>query len=109
MDLNKELIQAIRTDFPLGSDPGAGMDGLHTALSRYINDLIINDFPKLINLLYRLDVSEKKLQQWLLDNTAEDAGKIIASLVIERQLQKIQSRSQFRPKDDQQAGGEEKW
>jgi hypothetical protein len=64
-------------------------------LAEKINHLLINDFDKLISILYRVDVSEKKLKQLLKDNPAEDAGKIIAALLIERQAEKIRSREQF--------------
>lgn len=63
-------------------------------LSTYINNLIKVDFPHLIQLLYRIDVSEEKLKQLLKDRPDEDAGKIIATLIIERQIQKLQARKQ---------------
>src|SRR5258706_5157720 len=108
MQENQELINAVKHDFSIILPEHAGMDQLHAALSAYINHLIVNNFTQLINILYRLDVSEKKLQQWLLENTAEDAGKIIADLIIERQLQKIESRNQFRQRDDN-IDDDEKW
>src|SRR5436190_10084265 len=100
MEEKQELIQVLNVDFPINLPAEAGMDQLHAALSQYINQLIVHNFTQLINLLYRLDVSEKKLEQWLLENTAEDAGKIIADLIIERQLQKIKSRKEFKQQDD---------
>ena len=108
MQENHELINAVKNDFSIVLPEHAGMEQLHAALSAYINHLIVNNFTQLINLLYRLDVSEKKLQQWLLENTAEDAGKIIADLIIERQLQKIKSRKQFKQRDES-IGDDEKW
>ena len=108
MQENRELIQTIITDFSINLPAEAGIDELREALSQYVNHLIVHNFTKLINLLYRLDVSEKKLQQWLLENTTEDAGKIIADLIIERQMQKIKSRNAFKQKDDSIAD-DEKW
>lgn len=58
-----------------------------------INDLLNNDFQKLISILYRVDVSENKLRHLLNTNPNEDAAKIIAALLIERQKQKIESRN----------------
>lgn len=99
MDEKRELIQKLNTDFMTGFPDDSGMEDVHARLSACINDLIVHDFTKLINLLYRLDVSEKKIQQWLLENKTEDAGRIIATLVIERQLQKIKYRSGFQRSD----------
>lgn len=78
-------------------------------LEERINYLLVHDFDKLIALLYRIDVSEKKLKEQLQANSSEDAGKIIAALVIERQLQKIKSRKEFAARDTGEAGDEEKW
>jgi len=73
-----------------------------------INDLINNDFQKLILILYRMDVSEIKLKQLLKENPGTDAGPIIADLMIERQEQKIKSRQQFN-KPDENISDDEKW
>jgi hypothetical protein len=71
-----------------------------------INDLIVHNFEKLVQLLYRIDVNEAKLKAMLADNTNEDAAKIIAALIIERQLQKIKSRAEFKKNNDP---SEERW
>lgn len=68
-------------------------------LAVFINDLIINDFSQLVQILYRVDISEKKLKQLLSDNADKDAGRLIAGLIIERQLQKINSRQQYNQSD----------
>jgi len=73
-----------------------------------INDLINNDFQKLILILYRMDVSEIKLKQLLKENPGTDAGPIIADLMIERQEQKIRSRQQFNMPDEN-ISDDEKW
>lgn len=71
-----------------------------------INNLILHNFEKLVQLLYRIDVYEDKLKGMLADNANEDAAKIIAALIIERQLQKIKSRAAFKKDDDV---SEERW
>ena len=75
-------------------------------LAAWINNLILNDFDKLISVLYRIDVSETKLKLMLAENKEEDAAKMIALLIIERQLQKIKSRKQFKTGNP---SGEERW
>jgi chromosome condensin MukBEF complex kleisin-like MukF subunit len=61
-------------------------------LTERINYLIIHDFNKLIYILYIADINEEKLNKLLAENKKEDAGKIIAALFIQRQLEKIKSR-----------------
>jgi hypothetical protein len=53
-------------------------------LEQAINELIKNDFSRLVQLLYRIDVSEAKLKNILSANPNEDAGKLIAQVIIER-------------------------
>ena len=67
-----------------------------SALSIRINDLILNDFDKLIFILYRLDINESKLMKLLNDRRNKDAGKLIGELIIERQLQKVLTRQSLR-------------
>ena len=73
-----------------------------------INELINTDFQKLVSILYRMDVSEKKLKQLLNENQGTNAALIITDLMIERQEQKIISRQQFRKKDEN-INDDEKW
>ena len=47
-------------------------------LIAYINDCINHDFNKLVQLLYRIDVSEQKLKTILQSHPNEDAAKLIA-------------------------------
>lgn len=62
-------------------------------LAEVINHLLNTDFQKLVSILYRVDVDEIKLRYLLAKHPDTNAGLIIADLLIERQLQKINSRS----------------
>jgi hypothetical protein len=66
-------------------------------LEKAINELIVNDFQQLVQLLYRLDISEKKLRDVLQDQPNELAGHLITGLILEREAQKKASRAQFKP------------
>jgi hypothetical protein len=82
-------------------------DEMKQQLIIHINDLLLNDFQKLIHILYRLDVNENKLRKLLQLNPQTDAAVIIADLLIERQQQKIKTKESFRRNDD--IPDEEKW
>jgi hypothetical protein len=79
--------------------------------AKYFNHLIETDFHKLVSLLYRVDVQESKLRRILKENPDENAGKIVAVLVMERLLQKIRTREEYRSKNAGSQGrpGEEEW
>ena len=76
-------------------------------LADKINELINSDFQKLVSILYRMDISEPKLKLLLKENPNVDAGLIIADLMIERQLQKAESRQKY--KRDENISDDEKW
>lgn len=80
---------------------------LKQQLSSHINFLIQSDFQKLVAILYRVDVSESKLKLLLNENPNFDASNTIADLIIERQLQKIRSRQEYRK--DENISDDEKW
>jgi len=63
-------------------------------LIRRIDELIRVDFEKLKWILYRIDVSEKKLTESLKDSE-KDAATIIADMIIQRQIEKAESRKKF--------------
>jgi hypothetical protein len=80
----------------------------YTRLCEKINQLILHDFNALVNILYRMDVSEQKLKKMLQQNTNEDAAAVIASMIIEREAQKVKTREPFKKSSDE-GSEEEKW
>jgi hypothetical protein len=76
----------------LGDKPS---EELREQLIFLINELINSDFEALVQLLYRIDVDEKKLKQLLQAYADTDAASIIADLIISRQLQKTATKKQF--------------
>lgn len=77
-------------------------------LVAFVNELITQDFNHLVLLLYRLDINEKKLKQTLADNPNQNAGELIAQLIVDRQEEKRKSREAFKQKD-WESSEEEKW
>ncbi|MDB5202047.1 MAG: hypothetical protein JWQ27_1456 [Ferruginibacter sp.] len=77
-------------------------------LAAFVNDLILHHFDQLVWLLYRIDVSEKKLTTLLASTPKEDAGQLIADMIISRQLEKIKSRQENR-RDTNNISEEESW
>lgn len=73
----------------------------------YINHLLHHDFNKLIQLLYKVDVNEKKLKELLQKNKGTDAAIVIADLLIQRQEEKIKTKETF--KSNNEIPDEDKW
>ncbi len=72
-----------------------------------LNNLIDKDFDSIVQLLYQVDVEEKKLKAALIEKADCDAAPLIADLIIERQLEKIETRKKF-PEEPTQAG-DDRW
>ena len=94
------LIQTLNKELAIELPAQISFEEFKETLAIYINRLIQTDFQQLITILYRIDVSEPKLKLLLQQHPTEDAGRIIAELIIERQLQKIKTRQQFSKRDD---------
>ena len=102
------IIKYLNEKFDLSIPAETTREQLEVFLAAKINQLITNDFIQLLQILYRIDVSEQKLRSLLKQNADTDAGRIIAVLIIERQLEKLRSREQFKRNDDN-IDEEEKW
>lgn len=92
---------------PLFDLQETNQDEFENLLAAKINELVGRDFSALINILYRIDVSEQKVKQTLKDHPDADAGSLIAALIIERMLAKAKSRDNFKPNSP--IPDDEKW
>jgi hypothetical protein len=104
----EELIQVINNDMGLALPPRIPFSDLRLRLQAVINSMMEKDFLQLVNVLYRVDVNERKLKYLLQENVGEDAAIIIADLIIARQVEKIASRKQYNQHNDL-VDDEEKW
>lgn len=104
---NHSLAEILNKDLGLTIAPKLNLDAIRAAVTHHVNHLINTDFEQLVALLYRIDVSEPKMKTLLQHKQGEDSAGHIASLIIERQLQKIESRKKFSSKKD--IADEEKW
>lgn len=64
-------------------------------LTLVIEHYLAHDIETLLNLLYRIDVAEKDVKQALLE---EDPAEKLADLIINRELQKAETRIQYQNK-----------
>lgn len=63
-------------------------------IMRVVEDLMTKDFKQLINVLYRIDVSEEKLKEALALST-DNPASVITKMILERQLQKVETRKKY--------------
>lgn len=88
--------------------PAGAIQLFREQLGKYLNHLIVYDQHRLIYILYRVDLSEAYIKGLLQQQEHTNAGLLMADLLIDRQLQKIESRRRFR-QDDSNIPEDEKW
>lgn len=102
------IAQEIHNEWELTIPPIITEDILIDILAQRIDLLIKNDLSKLIAILYRIDVDEHKLRTMLAQYPKADAGLVVATLVMERQKQKLKTKALFsKPAED--IDDAEKW
>jgi hypothetical protein len=73
-----------------------GREELKQMLQVFIKELLEYDFEKLCNLAYRHDIHENQFNEALQETGVEEQAARIADLVIEREMQKVESRRAYR-------------
>ena len=71
-------------------------DELRKQLSSFIKNLLVNNPEKLAAMMYRHDVKEHLFQNALVLEDIEIQTLAIADLVIEREMQKVESRKVYK-------------
>jgi hypothetical protein len=97
--VNSHLTQALvlaNKDFNLDitSNEVTSADDFQNILTKLIRHLLDHDFERLLNGLYRIDVSEEKVK--LAMASADNVAGQIAGLIIERELQKVATREKYK-------------
>ncbi len=97
MEFPKTIFDSFEIDenvLPATNNEEEKMRAFRALLISRIDELLHRDFEKLKWILYRIDVSEKKLNE-ALQNSEADAATVMADLIIKRQIEKAESRKKF--------------
>lgn len=65
-------------------------------LTDKMKDMLDKNYNLLINTLYRIDISEKKLSELFSTKNRDSIPQKLADLIIERQIEKINYRKRYR-------------
>ena len=106
-DLNKEEIFSIqkfvskdfvKSDYSslIPTNDFEKLEEFRKYLTEKMKDLLDKNYNLLINTLYRIDISEKKLAELFSSKNKEYIPQKLADLIIERQIEKINFRKRYR-------------
>lgn len=95
----QETAVELKKDFRFADDDGFPVNPLDReqllqALTERIAYMLDHDFELLMHIFYRLDLNEQKVSEALTGGSDAPAFQL-ASLVIERELQKIETRKRY--------------
>jgi hypothetical protein len=108
MQDTQDLVRWLQDSLPAPVPPLLSEEELLSWLTDHCNELLRTNFPGLVQLLYRVDVSEHRLKYLLKASGGEDAGRTMALLILERVGQIVTARKKYRmPGED--IPEEEKW
>lgn len=89
MNDTQSLIRIISKDFDI--EENLSEERLKQAMIDAFAYLVDNDFPKLIQILYKADVDQYKLKELLETVEGRSSAEIIAEAYIARQVAKIET------------------
>ena len=99
-DLSDSLLQLIQNDFfmesRLDEESKSDYDRIFKWLKMEIEILLDQDFERLLNILYRIDIGEEDLKRALSLESSADLASLLTDLVIKRELQKVESRKRYK-------------
>lgn len=72
------------------------LEDVHEFVGRHVEMLLHSNPALLMSIIYRIDVSERKVRGVFEDESGGDLVARITELIIERQLEKVRIRKQYR-------------
>lgn len=97
-ELQKNISLTVKNfNIPEFSDALSHYEDLHKVLSLHIRELLDTGMERLMQILYRIDVSEEAVKRAFAEGQSINGiADRLARLCIERQLQKIRTREEYK-------------
>lgn len=92
----------IRKDLQLDEEnfsveENATLDDLKRELIKIVRYLLDNDFNRLLNALYRIDVSEQKVNNIIEKTPPDEIANTLAEAILKREMKKVEYRIKYSP------------
>lgn len=89
-------LQIINTSLNKLKESESSYQEILAKLTPVVNHLLDTDMNALMNILYRIDVSENKLKQVLSTTEPHLVGLEVSKLILDRQMEKIETRKKYK-------------
>lgn len=91
----REVYSIISSNFDLAAGNVLSFEEIHRVLTERIHELLEKNVEKLIFILYRIDVGQKRTDEIFNNPSKEEIASLLATAVIERQLEKVKTRRKY--------------
>jgi len=98
-----EIVRFVEKDFLISNNNSlipstdlASLEEFRKYLTEKLKILLDEKFDTLVNILYRIDISEKKLSQLFSGKSRDSIPTSLADMIIDRQLEKIRLRKLYK-------------
>lgn len=92
---NKQVYEIISGNFELEKVNDITIEEIQRILTERIREMLDKNIEKLILILYRIDVSQKKADEIFNNPSKDEIASFLAKAVIERQLEKVRTRRKY--------------
>lgn len=93
---NDALYNALSGSFELEHVHGLSLNDIKTNVESVVRELLDKNIEKLMSILYRIDVDQKRTDSILKLMSKDDIASQLADEIIKRQLQKIETRNRYK-------------
>jgi hypothetical protein len=95
-----ETMTALASTFGEAGEPVPAdhltLEDVHEFVCRHVEVLLHSNPALLMSIIYKIDVSERKVRRVFEDESGVDLVARLTELIIERQLEKVRIRKQYR-------------
>ncbi|MDE5422230.1 hypothetical protein L3073_08415 [Ancylomarina sp. DW003] len=107
LEILKQVAEQIEKDFyqfgfevKFSGDPSGAYNELMTQIEEHVAFMLSQDYHRLVLLLYQIDLSEKEIIKNELKYPNVDKHRLLAELIIQRELKKVLIRNYFKENPD---------
>lgn len=94
-DSSDQVYDIISGSFELEKVNEITIEQIQKVLTARIREMLDKNLEKLLHILYRIDVSQKKTDKIFNSPFKDEIAENLAAAVIERQLEKIETRKKY--------------
>ena len=99
-DIEHEAYIIISKNFGIEHSDALTIDDVRNMLAHKIWEMLDKNVEKLLDILYRIDISQKKIDE-IFDNLSKDEIAVqIADAVIQRQMLKVKTREMYKNREN---------